>query len=99
LYCDIPGELKKKFPGGVIAVRAPDPARLRDIFASTPSVRSVLLVGDRVHLFVDDAAKRLADIRSLLEAEAVVFDSVEQIAPSIEDLFVSAVEARATEAS
>ncbi len=99
LFSDVPGELKKRFPGGVIAVRAPDPARLRDILANRPSVRSVLLVGDRVHLFVDDAGKRLAEIRAVLDTEGVAFDSIEQIAPSIEDLFVSAVETGAGEAS
>ncbi len=99
LYCDVPGELKKKFPGGVIAVRAPDPARLRNILAGSPLVRSVLLVGDQVHLFVDAAEKRLAEIKAVLNAEGIAFDSMEQIAPSIEDLFVSAVETGAGEAS
>ncbi len=93
LFCDVPEELKKKFPGGVIAVRAAEPNRLRDVFASNPSIRGVLLVGDRVHLFVDDPEKRLVEVRTFLETQGVPFDSVEQITPSIEDLFVSAVEA------
>ncbi|MGZ4844549.1 MAG: ABC transporter ATP-binding protein [Candidatus Angelobacter sp.] len=92
LFCDAPDELKKKFPGGVIAVRSAEPAQLRDLFRGKPQVRSVLLVGDRVHLFVDDASRRLPELRELLETKGVAFDSIEQIAPSIEDLFVSAVE-------
>jgi ABC-2 type transport system ATP-binding protein len=93
LFCDVPGELKKRFPGGVIVVRSAEPTQVRDLFMGKPQVRSVLLVGDRVHLFVDDAARRLPELRALLEAQDVGFDSIEQIAPSIEDLFVSAVEA------
>lgn len=92
LFSDVPEELKKRFPGGVISIRSSDPVQLRDIFAGSPSVRSVLLVGDCVHLFVDDAGQRLSELRALLETQGIAFDAIEQIAPSIEDLFISAVE-------
>jgi ABC-2 type transport system ATP-binding protein len=92
LFCDRPEELKKKFPGGVIAVHSSEPARLREELAEAPAVRSALLVGDRVHLFVDDARQRLPELRKLLDQTHAVYDSIEEITPSIEDLFVSAVE-------
>ena len=92
LFCDRPEELKKKFPGGVLAVYSSEPARLRRELAGAPAVRSALLVGDRVHLFVDDARRRLPELREFLEQTHAVYDSIEEIAPSIEDLFVSAVE-------
>jgi ABC-2 type transport system ATP-binding protein len=93
LFCDAPDQLKERFPGGVIAVRSAEPTQLRNLFAGSPSVRSVLLVGDRVHLFVDDASRRLPEVRAHLETQGVPFDSVEPVPPSIEDLFVSAAEA------
>ena len=92
LYCDRPEELKKKFPGGVIAVRGPEPARLRDATAGDPSVRGSVLVGDRVHLFVDEPGRRISQLQQRLDTAGVAYDSVETIAPSIEDLFVTAVE-------
>jgi ABC-2 type transport system ATP-binding protein len=92
LFCDRPEELKKKFPGGVLAVHSAEPARLRQELATAPAVRSALLVGDRVHLFVDDAGRRLPELRKLLEETHAVYNSIEEIAPSIEDLFISAVE-------
>lgn len=92
LFCGEPEVLKKKFPGGVIAIRAEDPARLRDMFAASPGVRSVLLVGDAVHLFVDDTGRRLPELTRQLEAAGIPGEAASQIAPSIEDLFVSAVE-------
>lgn len=92
LFCDSPDRLKETFPGGVIAVRTVEPTQIRDLFATNSSVRKVLLVGDRVHLFVDDANRSLSDVRSLLENRGLAFDSVEEIPPSFEDLFVSAVE-------
>ena len=92
LFCDRPEELKKKFPGGLLPVRAPDPPLVRDALLKGPGVRSTLLVGDGVHLFVDNAALRLAGLRAQLDTSGIAYGSIEQIAPTIEDLFVSAVE-------
>ena len=92
LFCDRPDELKKKFPGGVIAIRAAEPALIRETLSSAGIARNVLLVGDRVHVFVDDANRRLPELHAYLDAKKVSYDSIEQVAPSIEDLFVSAVE-------
>ncbi len=94
LFCDRPGELKKQFPGGVLVVRSSESEMVRAALAGGPAVRNVLLVGDRVHVIVDDAARRLPELRAALDAQKVPYESVEQVEPSIEDLFVSAVEAR-----
>jgi ABC-2 type transport system ATP-binding protein len=92
LFCDRPEELKRKFPGEILAVHSSEPARIRQALMAAPGVRSALLVGDRVHLFVDDAARRLPDLRSHLDAAGISYDSMNRVIPSIEDLFVSAVE-------
>jgi ABC-2 type transport system ATP-binding protein len=92
LFCDRPDELKKRFPGAVLVIRAPQPELVRDALSSAAGARNILLVGDRVHVFVDDANRRLPELRARLDAEGVRYESVEQVAPSIEDLFVSAVE-------
>jgi ABC-2 type transport system ATP-binding protein len=92
LFCDRPEALKKRFPGQILAVHASEPARVRDALSTAPAVRSALLVGDRVHLFVDNAARRLGELRARLEATGVSYDSIDSVAPSIEDLFVAALE-------
>jgi ABC-2 type transport system ATP-binding protein len=92
LFCDLPGALKKKFPGEILAVHAPEPARVRDLLAKADAVRSALLVGDRVHLFVDSAERRLPELRARLESTSTPYDSIQSVEPSIEDLFVSALE-------
>jgi len=92
LFCDRPEELKKKFPGEILAVHAAQPGQVRAALAGAPGVSSALLVGDRVHLFVDEAARRLADLRARLESAGVIYDSIQPVAATIEDLFVSAVE-------
>jgi len=95
LFCDRPEDLKKEFPGEILAVHAVQPVKVRAALADAPGVRDALLVGDRVHLFVDDAARRLPDLRGRLESAGIVYDSIQPIAATIEDLFVSAVESEA----
>jgi ABC-2 type transport system ATP-binding protein len=92
LFCDRPDELKRKFPGEILAVHAVQLGQVCAALAGAPGVRSALLVGDRVHVFVDDATRRLPDLRSHLDAAGISYDSIQRVMPSIEDLFVSAVE-------
>ena len=94
LFCDRPEELKKRFPGEILAVHATQPGQVRAALVGAPGVRDALLVGDRVHLFVDDAARRLEDLRARLESAGVTYDSIRPVAPTIEDLFVSALEGK-----
>jgi len=92
LFCDRPDELEKKFRGEILAVHAAQPRQVRAALAGAPGVRDALLVGDHVHLFVDEAARRLPDLRARLESAGVIYDSIQPVAATIEDLFVSAVE-------
>ena len=92
LFCDRPEALKRQFPGEIVAVHAPQPGKVREALEGAHGVRSALLVGDRVHLFVDKAEQRLPELRERLEAKGTAFDSIHQVMPSIEDLFVAAVE-------
>jgi ABC-2 type transport system ATP-binding protein len=92
LFCDRPEELKRRFPGEILAVHAAQPTQVRATLAGAPGVRDALLVGDHVHLFVDDAARHLPDLRARLESAGIVYDSIRPVTATIEDLFVSAVE-------
>jgi len=92
LFCDRPDELKRRFEGEILAVHAPQPAHVQKAVAAVDGVRSALLVGDRVHVFVDSAGRRLPELQAVLSAQIIRYDSIEPVAPSIEDLFVSAVE-------
>jgi len=98
LFCDQPEALKRRFPGEILAVHASETARVRDTLSTAPGVRSALLVGDHVHLFVDNAAVRFPEMRALLDGTGVSYDSIHSIAPSIEDLFVSALEGQSSAA-
>jgi ABC-2 type transport system ATP-binding protein len=92
LFCDRPEELKKKLPGEILAVHSAQPGQVREALAGAPGVRNALVVGDHVHLFVDEWARRLADLRARLESAGAAYDSIQPVGASIEDLFVSAAE-------
>jgi ABC-2 type transport system ATP-binding protein len=91
LFCDTPARLKERLPGDVVAVVSPVAARLRAELARAPGIASVLLIGDAVHLFVDDAARRIPEVIRILEAKGLPYQEVVRITPTIEDLFVEAV--------
>lgn len=93
MFCDTPVELKKKFPGAVMSVHAQSPAQAMHALSGVPGVRNSVLVGDSIHVFVDRAPERPAQLRASLEARGIAVDSLEPMEPSIEDLFVSAIEA------
>jgi ABC-2 type transport system ATP-binding protein len=92
LFCDTPAGLKKNLPGAVIAVITPESRRLRDLLAGTEWISSMVLVGDGVHLVVDDGGLRIPELRTRLASASLPFDSIEQVTPSIEDLFVETVQ-------
>jgi ABC-2 type transport system ATP-binding protein len=91
LLCDTPENLKRQLPGDVVSVLAPDLRPVRDALLSLPGVRNVVLTGDRVNLFVDDAGRRVPEIESTLQTAGLPFDDVVSSPPTMEDLFVATV--------
>jgi ABC-2 type transport system ATP-binding protein len=95
LFCETPAQLKQRLHNSVVLVTAPDPRAISETLARAPGVNSAMLVGDGVHLLVDDTQRRIPELKQLLANRNVEFHSVEQVTPSVEDVFVSAVEATA----
>jgi ABC-2 type transport system ATP-binding protein len=89
LYCDTPDALKALMPGEILAVVSPEARAARDVLAARDGVRSAILLGDSVHVVVDDAERRRGDLGGALAAAGIPADEIERIAPTIEDLFVS----------
>lgn len=89
LYCETPAELKTHLHGAVLSVVARDARRIRAALSGTIGVLNALLVGDGVHLVVDDAARRIPELRAALQAKGLSFDRMEEVASTIEDLFVA----------
>jgi ABC-2 type transport system ATP-binding protein len=92
LFCDTPSNLKAAFGKGVLSITGPEPRRLRKELEAAQGISSLLLTGDGLHVVVDDAARRIPEFEARLKQANVYFDGMSQVAPSIEDLFVDAVE-------
>ena len=92
MYCDTPQRLKAGMPGTILRVTANDPRRLLDPLNSLEGVSGVMLVGDGLHLHVDDQANCLPRILSALAVAGLAEDAVRPVEPTIEDLFVALLE-------
>ena len=90
-YCDTPARLKQAMPGMLLAVTAADPRAVRAALAGAPGVLGLLLMGDRVNVRVDDAARRAPELRARLDARNIAFTGISRIEPAIEDVFVALV--------
>jgi len=94
LLCDEPERLKTMMPGAVLSIGSNEPRHLRDELRHAPGVTGTVLVGDAIHVFVDDGPRRLDEIANRLEAAGIEYHEAMQVPPSIEDLFVSATSER-----
>lgn len=91
LFCDTPANLKAELKKDVLAVTGPEPRELRDALEGEKGISSLVLTGDGLHVVVDDAARRVPEFKARLVAARASYDSMQRVAPSIEDLFVYAV--------
>jgi len=90
LLCDEPERLKATMPGAVLSIVSSEARDLRNELRHAPGVTGTVLVGDAIHVFVDDGPHRLAEITRRLDAAGIEYQEATQVPPSIEDLFVFA---------
>jgi ABC-2 type transport system ATP-binding protein len=93
LFCGAPADLKQRFAGELIAVLSPDPRRLEDELRHAGGVAGLVLMGDGVHLVVDDAMRRIPELERRLRAAGLPYTSVAAVAPTIEDAFIAEIRA------
>jgi ABC-2 type transport system ATP-binding protein len=91
LFCDKPDLLKSKLRNRVIAISTSSPRAARAAIGKLQGVQNVVLVGDGMHLLVDDAARVTPSLRERMDASRISYSSVETVAASLEDVFVNAV--------
>lgn len=90
MYCDTPQQLKRDMPGAIVRIVTNEPRALIDRVRALPGVRGSLLVGEGIHLHVDDGARRLPELQAAVRGGAVASMSLAE--PTIEDLFVALLE-------
>jgi ABC-2 type transport system ATP-binding protein len=76
-------------PGEIVAITTRQAREARHVVGRLEGVKGAILMGDSVHVVVDNADRRSSAIKAALERTGVAADDAERIAPSIEDLFVA----------
>lgn len=89
--CDTPERLKQTMAGALLSIAGDDPRALEAQIVGAPGVLGVLLMGDRIHVRVDDGARRAPELEARLAACGLSHAPVEAVEPGIEDVFVALV--------
>jgi ABC-2 type transport system ATP-binding protein len=93
-----PRELTASFAGHVLELAATPRRDVRPVALADPDVEDVLAFGDRFHLRVRDAAGVLARLPGALATSGITTDRLREVAPSMEDVFISLLAGEASRA-
>lgn len=83
-----PASLRALMEGEILEVVAEPQAAAKNVLRGHPSVRSLEVFGDRLHVLVP-AGEAQRGIESALASAGVTLKSIRRIPPSLEDVFVS----------
>ena len=92
--CDTPARLKQAMPGALLVVPAPDPRAVRAALSGMEGVLGLLLMGDRVHVRVENADRAVPLLAARLAERQIAHGEIVRIEPGIEDVFVALVGAQ-----
>jgi len=90
-----PDELKTKFmEEDVLEVFCERPQDAMDEIIKIEGIKEVALFGKGLHIVTEDSETAIIAIKKLLDEENYCVEHIEKIIPSLEDVFVSLIEAR-----
>jgi drug efflux transport system ATP-binding protein len=87
-----PDDLVRRVQGDLLAIAVEPLRTARRILLERPEVRSANVFGDRLHVLVDSAERDQAGLEAALESAGLHLGTREAIAPSLEDVFIGAIE-------
>lgn len=90
-----PGELKHQLmQDQVLRLACDRPQEALGVAAEVAGVRDAALFGQEIHLMAEDAGRLAPELRRTLERAGFTVAALGRITPSLEDVFVSLIEAR-----
>ncbi|MFO7917212.1 MAG: ABC transporter ATP-binding protein [Anaerolineae bacterium] len=95
LDCDTPAVIRKKVPGRLLEFTPSDLRRAQKVVAELPGVLEIQTYGQMLHVFVDDPTIRQGEIEAALEAQDMTCRGMREIAPHMEEAFISLIGKRA----
>jgi ABC-2 type transport system ATP-binding protein len=94
LALDTPAALQASLEGRLLGVRVARPRAARQVALGLPGVTLATVFGDRLHLVVDDAARRATQVARGLREAGFEADDAEPLEPSLEDVFTTRISER-----
>jgi ABC-2 type transport system ATP-binding protein len=91
---DTPANIKQKLSGELIELTPSDLNVSSRLVSSLEGVRELQTYGDKLHVFVDDAARRKPEIAAVLGAHGILHNELRQIEPRMEEAFISLIRRR-----
>lgn len=91
LFCDTPGNLKERMQKGILVISSQGARTARTALEGAQGISSLVVHGDDLRVVVDDPVRRIPEFEVRLNSAHAQFDSIQHVAPTIEDLFVDAV--------
>jgi ABC-2 type transport system ATP-binding protein len=89
LLCDTPEVLKQRMRGDLLEIIAQPQREAKDLLSRLPSVLGVQVFGDRLHVWVGDAANDRPALLAALSEKQITVISSRAATPGLEDVFVS----------
>jgi ABC-2 type transport system ATP-binding protein len=91
IVCDVPDRIKELVSGELLELRPSDLRHAQDLVAAVDGVLEVQTYGDLLHVFVDDADRRQAEIVAALDAGQIGVIDLRRTRPRMEEAFISLV--------
>ncbi len=88
---DTPARLRAAMREPTLEIRTSNSPRVVEVLQGVPGVLEAGMFGRAVHVTVRDLAEARTAIPQLLEAHRVAYTAMEEIAPSLEDVFIALV--------
>ncbi len=100
LAVDTPTEIKRKYMRGeVINIVPEDLMSCYNILSSLDFIEDIGIFGDSIHIVVQNADEKIFEIENFLRKKNLMFERIEKIQPSIEDVFVALTKNKGSGAS
>ena len=94
IVCDTPEKVKGLVSGELIELRPDNLHQARDVISGLEGLLEVQTYGDLLHVFVDDAARRIPELQALLAAQGIGVAGLRQTRPRMEEAFISLITRR-----
>ncbi len=91
IVCDTPEKVKGLVTGELIEFRPDNLRRARAVVTELEGLLEVQTYGDLLHVFVDDAARRIPELQALLNANHIGVVGLRQTRPRMEEAFISLI--------